>query len=234
MLRIIGFFVGILFFTSPVYSANPALYPSHKYFSGGTTDCTLTTGNWNGTASSSDFTQGVYIAQVILQQGTAGREYYLDLYNDGGSTVIARATSTSLGGGKYGFAFPEHTHTNQTYDFVLRNGGYNTGWQRWSGSASSPEFTFTSVCSNSTPNVAVYIASTSPAVSSSTTTIPLYIPNPLAKLNSMTCSYTSTSTTCIPQYASTTNQITPENLTLLALVFLGSFFLTYWLIRKLT
>lgn len=55
-----------------------------------------------------------------------------------------------------------------------------------------------------------------------------------AIIDDMNCLTSATGTDCTFQYASTTNPVTPENLVLLALVFLGSFFLTYWLIKKLT
>lgn len=68
----------------------------------------------------------------------------------------------------------------------------------------------------------------------STTTIPLYTPLLKDRLTSMNCTYSATSTNCVPQYASTTIPITPENVFFSLTIFMAALVLMYWIVRKLT
>lgn len=68
----------------------------------------------------------------------------------------------------------------------------------------------------------------------STTTIPLYAPYVLDKLASMNCTYTASTTTCTPQYASSTVGVTPNNLLVFTVIFFIAFVSSYWVVRKLT
>jgi len=70
--------------------------------------------------------------------------------------------------------------------------------------------------------------------SESSTIVPLYTPLLIDRLTSMNCTYTTTSTVCIPQYASTTTPVTPDSILILIIIFLIAFSSAYWVVRKLT
>jgi len=179
-----------------------------------------------------NFIGGAWLRSFQFAINASGKEFVASVSEpDSTSTVLAIATSTT-NSSIYAFAFPEYTKsTSKGLLIFIDNLGYLTTNSYKSTSPSKWHFTTTKAgCSNYTPAGIFELASSSaPAV---TNTVPLYTPLLLDKLEEMNCTYTSTTTQCIPQYASTTNAVTPENIFYIFVIFVIAFLLTVYAVRK--
>lgn len=199
--------------------------------------CTATNADFYIVVSASEFHSGNWLKGFNLYGGSVGKEFVAHLSETNStSTRYASATTTSTNNGNYYFYFPEYTKTNGTPLLIfIDNLGYNTTYNRDnSGTRWYFSTTIPATCQGYAPVGWFQIASTTPTPSGSTTTIPLYIPNPIDRLESMECTYTSTSTECTPTYASTTTPVTPTTLTLIFIWAFFGFMIGYWVVKKLT
>jgi len=179
-----------------------------------------------------------YLAQLTLIGNAAGKQYIAYLYDGfGGTTTLAVATSTAGNGAEYEFNFPQHTRASTTYEIFIDNLGYSTTWTTSAGNSNFyVKTSFNSCGAGATLQASLRAATTSPTTpgSNTTTTIPMYTSTNGAKIESMNCIYTSTTSLCTPIYASTTSPVTPENIFYIFAIFALVFVCSYFLVAKMT
>jgi len=238
----VGFFLSSLLFTQSVFAYVPSTGQEYTVASSTGSAANANCGWSSGTSLTLVFDGTIYpnlstyMSGFMWARNSSGGEYYATLKDGINGPTLAVSTTTSFVGSNYLFNFPQHTRSSTTYEMTIVNAsGPITLTTNTPAKPGVYIKTTNNTCTaGMTPAFYAFQATTSPATGGSTTTIPLYTPLMTSKLTNMNCSYTATSTTCIPQYASTTVEITPANILIFEILFLMAFVMGYWVVRKLT
>jgi len=175
-----------------------------------------------------------YMSAYMFARNSSGSRYYATLRDGVNGPIVALATTTDFVGSNYLFNFPQHTRASTTYELTIENRGGPITWTMYTPAYPSVyvKTTANTCTSGMTPAFYAFQATSSPA--STNTVVPMYTPYLNAKLSSMNCTYTSSTTSCAPQYASSTTDITLPNIVQLQFVFIMAFFMAYWITKRLT